>query len=412
MHVSIAFSVFLALGCYGADTETVDSSQLENVHGAYEVNFQAQSICYTYMSTALINGYPSGPTLAPFPSVNLGGVSEPDSPILKETIIPVSETLTTPSPYPTPTSSQGDASRPYPAIIPGPIIPSPEPEPPLGYPTIAQIYSDTTTSTTTVPPSGTVIGTITDIPARTASIPLPTLDCNPFGYLIQDTSLYRVNITTGASELIKQVVGDGSNINAMGYNVADNFLYAAIGGAPGNLIRISATGDSVILGSLDLGTPVYAGDVDENSQFWINSAGRPWAQIDLRPGSPMFGATVARGVASLPGQTVIDWAYVPGGGDALYGLGHDAFYSRTTLMRFDRTTHTWTALTDFGDIAGRNAWGAVYASDDGYLYGSEDTSGQIWRFPLPARGKRAVRISHGPASASNDGARCIRSENL
>ncbi|KAI1494891.1 hypothetical protein F5X96DRAFT_692256 [Biscogniauxia mediterranea] len=409
MRVSIALSVFLALGCYGADTETVDSSQLENVHGAYEVNFQAQSICYTYMSTVLINDGPSGPTLAPFPSVDLGGVSEPDSPILEETIIPVSETAATPSPYPTPTSSQGDASRPYPAIIPGPIIPSPEPEPLLGYPTIAPIYSGATTSTTAVPPSYVTTAVLY---TGTASTPLPTLDCNPFGYLIQDTSLYRVNITTGASELIKQVVGDGSNINAMGYNVADNFLYAAIGGAPGNLIRISATGDSEILGPLDLSTPVYAGDVDENSQFWINSAGRPWAQIDLRPGSATFGATVARGVASLPGQTVIDWAYVPGGGDALYGLGHDAFYSRTTLMRFDRAAHTWTALTDFGDIAGRNAWGAVYASDDGYLYGSEDTTGQIWRFPLPARGTRAVRISHGPASASNDGARCIRSENL
>ncbi|KAI0602074.1 hypothetical protein F4775DRAFT_603668 [Biscogniauxia sp. FL1348] len=487
MRVSIALSAFLALRCYGADTVTADSSHIENIYGAYEVDLQTQSICYTYMSTVLVtasdgvNGDPGEATLAPLPSVDLGYVNEPVYPVVTETIIPIAETTrlaqtstttTTSSsspPDPTCTSSQGDPPQPRPAIAPYPIIQGSEAESTLGYATIPQTFSVTATSTTTalpsyvtttvlytetavislpctttVPPSGTTPGTViiktvgyvtitipytgtgrissptttTVPPSGTASgtviieTPLPTLDCDPFGYLIQNTALYRVNITTGASELIKQVVGDGRNINAMGYNVADNFLYAAIGGAPGNLIRISATGSSVILDSLELSTPVYAGDIDENSQYWITTAGRPWAQIDLRPGSPTFGATVRRGIASLPGQTVIDWAYVPGGGDALYGLGHDAFYLSTTLMRFDRATHAWTALTDFGNIAGMNAWGAVYASDDGFLYGSENTSGQIWRFPLPARGTRAVRVSRGPTSASNDGARCIRAQNL
>ncbi|KAK8130298.1 hypothetical protein PG999_002678 [Apiospora kogelbergensis] len=249
-------------------------------------------------------------------------------------------------------------------------------------------------TTTTVPPSGTAPGTVI------VQTPLPTLDCDPSGYLIQNVSLYRVNITTGASTLIKSPVGDGvRGINAMGYNVGDNFLYGAIGqGASTNLIRIAATGDSTILGSLNVTVSLNAGDVDENNQYWATASGKQWVQVDLKPGSATFGRTLANGTAS-PQYSQIDWA----------GLTASL---NTYLQRFDRNTKTWTLFTDFGNIAGKNTWGAVYASDDGFLYGSENNSGEIWKFPLPANGTTAVKISNGPAASSNDGARCIKAANV
>ncbi|KAK8006330.1 hypothetical protein PG991_012627 [Apiospora marii] len=266
-------------------------------------------------------------------------------------------------------------------------------------------------TTTTVPPSGTAPGTVV------VQTPLPTLDCDPSGYLIQNVSLYRVNITTGASTLVKSPVGDGSRgINAMGYNVGDNYLYGAIGTLSNtDLVRIAASGDTTILGSLNVTVTLNAGDVDENNQYWATANGKQWIQVDLKPGSATFGRTLASGTAN-PTYTLIDWAYVPGGGNYLWGLAYNTGgltpNANTYLQRFDRTARTWSVFTDFGNIAGKNQWGAVYASDDGFLYGSENNSGQIWKFPLPANGTTAVKVSNGPSATSNDGARCIKAANV
>lgn len=57
--------------------------------------------------------------------------------------------------------------------------------------------------------------------------PIPTLSCDPSGYLLQVTNLYRVNITTGMFATVKTNLAEGARalkMNAMGYNVGDNFL--------------------------------------------------------------------------------------------------------------------------------------------------------------------------------------------
>ncbi|KAI8631256.1 hypothetical protein F5Y19DRAFT_483129 [Xylariaceae sp. FL1651] len=266
-------------------------------------------------------------------------------------------------------------------------------------------------STSTVLPSGTVPGTIL------IETPLPTLSCDSSGYLIQNTSLYSVNISTGSTTLIRSSVGNGQDaINAIGYNVFDNYLYGAIyntASSTASLIRIAANGDSTVITTLNVtggGVP-NAGDVDENGQYWATVGGKFWVQVDLRPGSATFGTTRASGLASLL-NAVADWAYVPGGGDALWGFASTTLGLNTILVRWDRSSKLWTTATDFGNIAGNNAWGAVYAGADGYLYGSENTSGQIWRFPLPANGTTPVKISNGPQSTSNDGARCVKAKGI
>lgn len=257
--------------------------------------------------------------------------------------------------------------------------------------------------------------------------PLPTLNCDPSGYLVQVSNLYRVNITTGVVTTIKSGMAIGSRtlkMNAMGYNVADNFLYAAtFDAAPYDLIRISGTGDCVNMGSLNISFTSTCGDVDENSQYWAARDGKDWIQVDLKPGSATYGQTITKGVAS-PSMYVIDWAYVPKKGNYLWGVGCESDTRASTyLMRFDRTAKSWTTVVSFGDIAGtggtsKNTWGAVYASDDGYLYGSENNSGEIWRFPLPNNGVGVpsglpMKISTGPYSpGGNDGARCIKASNI
>lgn len=111
---------------------------------------------------------------------------------------------------------------------------------------------------------------------------------------------------------------------------------------------------------------------------------------------------------------------MPGGGDYLYGLGYNttattpATYS-TYLMRFDRTAHNWTVIRPYGNIAGNttspgNGFGAAYASDDGFLFGQENYSGGIYKFSLNTT--TFSQLATGPSTSSNDGARCIKSQNI
>ena len=285
-----------------------------------------------------------------------------------------------------------------------------------------------TTVTITVPYSGTaslagpttvtVTQTATDPGTIIIQTPLARLSCDVSGYLIQRNSLYGVDIASGAASLIKMGVGDGRQIQAMGYNKADNYLYATAQNGTGsttNLVRIAANGDSVIGGELPTPSGVLynVGDVDEQSQYWASNGGAKWIKVDLLPGSPTYLQAVASGTTALTPFNIADWAYVPSGGDYLWGLASDLTLTATLLVRFSRATRQWETVRSFGSVAGAQTWGAVYASADGFLYGSENASGQIWRFPL-AGGlfpPPAEKISNGPVSSSNDGARCIDSTN-
>lgn len=257
--------------------------------------------------------------------------------------------------------------------------------------------------------------------------PLPTLNCDPYGYLVQFSSFYRVNITSGSVDLVKQTVGDGSrNIQAIGYNVADNFIYGSWGttlNSPCDLIRIAGNGDMTNLKSLNISSKWYpnAGDVDDSSQYWATYLGTYWMQVDLRPTSTAFATTVTSGYIASPPHYVLDWAFVPGGGNYLYGLGYDqqsAGDLHTYLQRFDRTTKTWSVIADLGNViaSGKNRWGAAYSSEDGYLYGSENGSGQIWKFNIPPNGDNSsfvptsTFLAAGPTAGQNDGARCNKAK--
>ncbi|RYP41828.1 hypothetical protein DL768_010438 [Monosporascus sp. mg162] len=321
---------------------------------------------------------------------------------------------------------------------------------PPGYVTTTTTWRSSITSTTTVPPSGTQNGTVivqvpygattiyttqyngsvttttTQFPTGTdatvtvvVQTPLPTLSCDPFGYLTQNTSLYRVNITSGDLTLIRDVVGDGRLLQAIGYNVADNYLYGTIGGrnnTPVFLIRIAANGDSTILNELTLPYRVNTGDVDEQSRYWITYNGTNITQVDVRPSSPTFGQLIGttRRATTLPANnaTIYDWAYVPGRGNFLWSLGQSPARNSTTLQRFNRGTYNWEFVREFGNIAGENWWGAIYASADGFLYATENSSGQIWRFPLSDIDGPPTRFSTANPTRENDGARCIRAQDL
>ena len=231
---------------------------------------------------------------------------------------------------------------------------------------------------------------------------------------MQQRALYRIELTTGKSTLIKDGIGPGGIINGVGYNRYDDFIYGMHqdtgSGTGSQLIRIAANGAYEMLPArVEKNKNIVVGDIDNQGRFWISDYGRAWWQIDLRPGSATFGTIVQSGTATLT-NNIADWSYVPGGGDYLYALSYTT--TTTTLVRFSRSSKTWETLKAFGNVSGQNLWGALYSAKDGNMYGSENTGGEIWKFPIAPTIKTPSKLSAGPKSSQNDGARCIDSEDL
>lgn len=212
---------------------------------------------------------------------------------------------------------------------------------------------------------------------------------------------YSVDVETGNRTPIRTL---SSDINAIGYSALDNNIYAVRSNvSPYKVLKIGAQGQEAVILNLPAVTGVTSwnvGDVDDNGQFWIASAGRQWLQIDI---SNL--RVVASGTATIT-NAVYDWAFVPGGGNFLYAVNSDAS-GNAFLFRFDRTAKTWTQVsTGYGQLyPARATIGAAYAGRAGELYVSDNTSGRIHRVSLD--GRTAQLIQTGPTATANDGAHCI-----
>ncbi|KAH7236687.1 proline rich protein 5MeD, partial [Fusarium tricinctum] len=201
-------------------------------------------------------------------------------------------------------------------------------------------------------------------------------------------------------------------LNALGYNSLDNFLYAMVQDATGSqVIRIGGDGSYTLLSTRTSDPNVQMGDIDNMGRYWISNQGKAWWCIDLKPGSATYGKILMSGTAVTTGG-IADWAFVPGGGDFMYGIMYDSAGLTGTLSRFSRTAYTWSSVRAYGMVTGTNVFGAVYASADGNLYGSENSNGNIYKFPIAPSVGAPVFVATGPPSTWNDGARCINATNL
>lgn len=228
-------------------------------------------------------------------------------------------------------------------------------------------------------------------------------------------------IAAATTTPVRQVVGDGtSTIDALGFNAADGFLYAAMGTAPSRLIRISTTdGSYTNLGSLGLSATAVAGVIDENSQYWlIDATNTRWTQVNLTPGAATFGQVVASGTTTVPTSVVRDWAYVPGaaGGSNLFGVSTTTNLLgvvTTTLQAFNRVSHTWIAVqTSVG--LGIGNYQSVFAGVDS-VYAADSNTGTVFQFALAGTGiglsivsLPQVALAGGPTTGLADAARCVR----
>ncbi len=239
--------------------------------------------------------------------------------------------------------------------------------------------------------------------------PQDDFGCSPDGILFQypdsvSTQVFKVSLSDPEYSSLGTL--ENRRVNAIGYNGLDGYIYGLDWGSRQKMVRVGSDLSVVELDWPEGLPPVLVvGDIDEAGRYWVTD-GEDWYVVDLVPGSDSYGTIVDQGAAPPPaGVDAVgpDWAYVPGT-DALWSIAPSG--EDSVLLKFDRQTMEYSVAGNLGTL-GRNTFGAVYAGPDGYLYGSENRTGQIFRVKVEAG--TVTPLSPGPASGTNDGARCAES---
>ncbi|WP_461164283.1 DUF7507 domain-containing protein [Arthrobacter sp. R4-81] len=236
--------------------------------------------------------------------------------------------------------------------------------------------------------------------------------CDASGYLFQSPAglagphlVQQVDLVSGAYSTAFNLP---RAVNGVGYNTLDDYFYGIAG--DGHLVRIGANGSLT-----DLGIPAgtggagfNVGDFDAAGHYWITTSASPseYFEIDLAPGSATYGTVLSSGTKGLTGGLFpgADWGFTNG---AFYSVGTDAA-GNSILVKFDPATGTQTIdsvlTTPAGEPVTGLLVGAVYVDASGYLYASDNPTGNISRINVTTA--QLVPLSTGPASGGNDGARC------
>ena len=216
-----------------------------------------------------------------------------------------------------------------------------------------------------------------------------------------------MDLQTGEYSEVASDVTAERGVNAIGYNVLDNYLYGVVHPSR-DLIRISSAGEATVVRSFtqaEIGAAPNVGDIDADGHYWFGSSGNTWHEVDLAPGSPTYGSILDQGTADTLGLALADWAYIPVAGAYLWTVSPGADGADTTLLRFGLDTKQWEVAARYGPVTS-GGFGALYGINNGTLFASNNGNGEIWAFDVLGD-REPYLASNGPRSGSNDGARCV-----
>ena len=233
----------------------------------------------------------------------------------------------------------------------------------------------------------------------------PFENCPSNGFLVQSSvaKLYGVNLATGYYEVLSDSMGTSGKLNAMGYSIHDNYMYA-YSSEYKTVVRIHS---DYQIEQLDItGIPnknFYVGDVSlsENSYFFY----RPGSSYGLYKVSLESAANNYLEVEKIISGSdlnlsIYDFAFHP---DRNVVFSVD---SSGRLIEIDIASGSYQVLRNVGE---RGTFGAVYFDVEGQLYISRNSDGYIFRINIDADGEGegdAEFYAYGPNSSNNDGARC------
>ncbi len=230
-------------------------------------------------------------------------------------------------------------------------------------------------------------------------------NCDYNAYLFQYSDVYSIDLASGSSFLVAEAIVSGS-INATGYNPSDGFIWGYLSEPSQSIVRIGKDFSTDIFTIPELPTGnKYVGDINSAGIYYFRSSGSSYYSVDLNPNSASYLQYLGAQTLSQ-GISIHDWAF--------NSVDNKLYTVEKNTNKLYRITPETGALEDLGEVpilAGLSyTYGAVYFDASGNFYVSANESGAVYIINevhnISTTGFSSNIFAYGPASASNDGARC------
>ncbi|MBD1390742.1 LruC domain-containing protein [Neiella sp. HB171785] len=231
----------------------------------------------------------------------------------------------------------------------------------------------------------------------------PFTECPTPAFLVQKNTaeMFGVNLATGYYQTLASNMGTSGKVNAMGFNLHDNYMYGW-SREFATLVRIGADFqiEPLMLTGDDPQLSFFVGDVSlvDNAQYmYQRGSGKGLYRLSLDASADDY----------------LQWQKLVDGGSLNINIFDFAFHpDRHMLYSVDSNGRLWMIdpqsgdASQLGNVGQSGTFGAVYFDVEGTLYISRNQDGQIFRIDVDAEQPSAELFAQGPSSSNNDGARC------
>ncbi len=230
-------------------------------------------------------------------------------------------------------------------------------------------------------------------------------NCTSDAYLFQYNDVYRVDLASGQSSLIRQNLTK-SDMNAAAYNPRDGFLWAALSEPDETVIRFGRdlnVEEYIIPDFID---DASIGDIDRTGKYYVKADGEDYVVVDLNPVAGSYLSVIGKRKLNQ-NININDWAY-NNRDNQLYSVTNNA----NTLVKINPDSGDVTVLGEVPILSGLSyTYGAVYFDRDGHFYVAANETGTVYKISsvqeIYSGGPIESNLfSFGPASRVNDAARC------
>ena len=231
-------------------------------------------------------------------------------------------------------------------------------------------------------------------------------NCDYNAYLFQYNDIYALDLASGNSYLVKENITTG-NVNAVGYNPADGFIWGSLSTPSKSIVRIGKNFSTEVFYIPELPTNNrYVGDIREDGVYYLKPGGSTYYLVDINPNSSNYGKF--QGTKTLSQNLNIhDWAF-----NAVDGMLYTVEKKSNILFRIDPETGEVFNLGAVPVLNNVNyTFGAVYFDVEGRFYVSANQTGTVYVINDVQNLENNSEIesnlfAFGPSSSLNDGARC------
>ncbi|SNR16392.1 T9SS type A sorting domain-containing protein [Tenacibaculum jejuense] len=229
-------------------------------------------------------------------------------------------------------------------------------------------------------------------------------NCVTEAYLFQTNDVYAQNLASG-NAVLEGIDLALDNINAVGYNEKDGYIWGSLRFPDNTIIRIGKDYSTTTF-EIPGASFSYVGDVNKDGIYYLRKSSNSYYTIDLDPSSATY-LTVLGTQTISKSLNVHDWAF-----NAVDGKLYTVEKNSNNLYRIDTATNVVETLGEVPILSGLNyTYGAVYFDVDGNFYVSANQTGTVYIIRTVQNVTSSLDMNSnlfafGPSSNSNDGARC------